>query len=110
MPGAARKPTIIRRDGELYNLLERAFPEYRSKQDLLAIPQIADEVGFRHETIYKAVRHNATTPNVALKLLELAHKNQPEAPRLHWEDLLRFVLPEFDTYSREVEAEDDLLA
>ncbi len=93
------RPSLIQRVGELYKLLERAFPEHRSKQDVLAIPALADDLGYAHETLYRCVRRDRIKVNVALKLLEFSHANQPASNRLYWQDLAPFVLPEYERFS-----------
>lgn len=99
MPQANAKPGLLQRVGELYKVLERAFPEHRSKQNVLAIPQLADDLGYAHETLYRCVRSDRVKVEVARKLLEFSHQNQPAANRIYWQDLAPFVLPEFDRFS-----------
>lgn len=99
MSDTKASPGLLQRVGKLYKLLERAFPEYRSKQGVLAIPLLADDLGYAHETLYRCVRDEEIKVKVALKMLQFSHENQPEGNLLYWQDLAPFVLPEFDTFS-----------
>jgi hypothetical protein len=93
------RPSLLQRVGDLYKVLERAFPDHRSKQNVLAIPQLADDLGYAHETLYRCVRSDRIKVEVARKLLKFNHENQPASNRIYWQDLAPFVLPEFDRYS-----------
>lgn len=93
------RPSLLKRVGEVYKMLESAFPDYRSKQDVLAIPQLAKDLGYQNETLYRAVREDCIKLRVALRLLEHSHKNQPVSNRLYWQDLAPYVLPEYEKYS-----------
>jgi hypothetical protein len=93
------RPSLLKRVGKLYQLLERAFPGHRSKQDVLAIPQLADDLGYAHETLYRCVRRDRIKVEVARKLLEFSHQNQPASNHLYWQDLAPFVLPDYDRFS-----------
>lgn len=93
-----KKESMIERVGALYKLLDRQFPEFRSKQGHLDVPGLARAMGFAHETLYRCVRKNDIKVYVALEILKFSHKTHPENP-LYWQDLAPFVLPEFDEYS-----------
>lgn len=93
------RPSLLQRVGKLYKLLEQAFPEHRSKQNVLAIPLLADDLGYAHETLYRCVRRDRIKTAVALKILEFSHKTQPPSNRIYWHDLAPFVLPDFEKYS-----------
>ncbi len=99
MSSEENRPSLLRRVGELYKLLETAFPEHRSKQDVLAIPQLADDLGYAHETLYRCVRRDRIKVNVAHEILKYTHENQPRTRPLYWQDLAPFVLPEYDRFS-----------
>jgi hypothetical protein len=102
--GTPRRPYSF---GPLYDMLVEHFPAHRSKQNVFDIPGIARDMGYAHETIYKAVREREPLKiGVALNLLKLSHENQDSKP-LFWDDLLPFILPEFDNYSRP-EGDDDI--
>ncbi len=92
---------MIERVGALYKLLEAHFPDHRSKQGHLDIARLARDLGYSHETLYRAIRGNTMKPPVALRLLQFsAQLDEPLSPRLFWEDLAPFVLPKFHDYSR----------
>jgi len=101
--GRPRRPYTF---GPLYDLLKTHFPDHRSPQGLLDIPRLARDMGFAHETIYRAVRGNAEAgyPDgmlkipVALQIIRFSHENHPEEP-IYWTDLLPFVLPFHDKFS-----------
>lgn len=96
----ARKPRRPYSFGPLYDLLETHFPDHRSKHKVFDIPGFARDMGYAHETIYKAVRQNEPLKmGVALSILKLSHENQGAKP-LFWDDLLPHMLPEFETYQR----------
>lgn len=97
--------TIIVRGGELYELLADRFPEYRSKQGVLDIPRMAKEMEVSHETLYRAVRGNKAkgypngrlTVEIAIRLLDLS-RSSDEAMPLYAEEVLPFMLPNFEGY------------
>lgn len=99
MPSDEARNSLLQRVGTLYRLLEKSFPEHRSKQGVLAIPQLADDLGFASETLYRCCRRDRIKVQVAHRLLELSHKNQPASNRLYWQDLVPFVLPDYERYS-----------
>lgn len=94
------------RGGELYGLLLLKFPTHRSHQGLLNVPRLAKDAGLSHETGYRAVRGKKSegfpegklTVSVAVALLELSRKLHPSDP-LYAEDLVPFVIPNFEKYS-----------
>lgn len=95
--------------GPLYDFLSARFPEQRSKQNVFDIPGFAAELGYAHETLYKAVRQHAPLKiGVALSILKLSRENQHATP-IYWDDLIEYMLPEFETYSRSSDkTEDDI--
>jgi hypothetical protein len=94
--------------GPLYDLLEERFPTHRSKQNVFDIPWLARDMGYAHETLYKAVRQRDPLKyTVALNLIKLSHENQGSLP-IYWDDLLAYVLPDFAKYRRP-ESISDLL-
>lgn len=99
----ARRPYTF---GKLYDLLEEHFPDHRSVQKVFNVPALAKDLDFTPETIYRAVRGDveAGFPEgilkvpTAHKIIKFSHANHPEQP-LMWDDLLPFLLPEYDDYS-----------
>lgn len=94
-----KKVSLIERVGALYKLLDAAFPDHRSKQGHLDIAQLAREMGYSHETLYRCVRCNVIKAPVALTIIKFSHETVAGDP-LFWDDLLPFVLPEFARYER----------
>ena len=85
--------------GPLYDLLVETFPKHRSQQNVFDIPGFAIDIGYTHETLYKAVRQRRLmTPNVALQIIKFSRAN-PDAKALSWGDMLNFVLPEYTEHA-----------
>ena len=97
MTSSAPKETLLKRTGDLYELLMAYFPDHRSKQKVLDIPGLARDMGFAHETLYRCLRRNHMKIPVALTILKFSDENHPEMP-LYWDDLLPFVLPSWQKY------------
>lgn len=94
--------------GPLYDLLVETFPKHRSQQNVFDIPSFAADIGYTHETLYKAVRQrNLTTPNVALRIIEYSRTNQ-DATALSWADMVGFVLPKYPEFSEPADVDDIL--
>lgn len=96
----AKKESLIERVGALYKLLEKHFPDHRSKQGHLDIAKLAKDMGYSHETLYRCVRRNVIKVPVALQIIQYSHDTVRPEHRLHWEDLLPFVLPDYEKFSR----------
>ena len=65
--------------GELYALLERIFPKHRSSRDgVLDIPQLAEELEMTPEGVYKWLRADKLPPKKARKLVEMANAGLKE--------------------------------
>ena len=94
LPNKAR-PRVPYTFGPLYDLLLERFPEHRSQQKVFDVPRLARDMGLAHETIYRCVRNDELKISVAHKLLELSRNLFPENP-LFWDDLLPFVLPDYE--------------
>lgn len=108
----SRKLRRPRTFGPLYDFLSARFPGYRSALNVFDIPRFAAEMGYAHETLYKAVRSGGLLKiGVALSVIQLSRETD-ESPDLHWEDLVPFILPEYDTYRADAPAGDvdDLLS
>lgn len=92
--------------GKLYDLLHLHFPDHRNAQGALNIPKLAKDMGFAHETIYRAVRgrpdqgfpEGMLKVAVAEHIIRYSHENHPEQP-IYWNDLIEFVLPHFEKFS-----------
>jgi hypothetical protein len=93
-----KKESLIERVGALYKLLEAAFPTRRSKQGHLDIANLAKEMGYSHETLYRCVRSNVIKTTVALAIIRHSHADA-DGRKLYWEDLLPFILPAYLDYS-----------
>lgn len=103
---APRRPYTF---GPLYDLLVERFPGFRSKQNVFDVPGFARELGVSHETGYKIVRQQEPLKiSAALRLLALSRTNRAVRP-LYYQDLLEYILPEFETYSRNDDEVDELL-
>lgn len=98
MSDTGPRPSLLQRVGKLYALLEKSLPDHRSTQNVLAIPRLADDLGYSHETLYRCIRNDRMKVAVAKRLLEFSHENHPEDP-IYWQDLAPFVLPDFDRFS-----------
>ena len=102
---AHRRPYTF---GPLYDLLIKHFPGHHSKPGQLAVQKFAGDMGYAHETIYKAIRQTGDLKiGVALSILQLSREDDDAIP-LCWEDLTCFTLPEFDVYSREKATDDEM--
>lgn len=94
------------RGTDLYNLLVERLPGFVNENGNLKVTTLAKAVGVSHETAYKALRglekkgfpEGRLTAQMAVRLLELSRENNP-GNRLYAQDLLPFLLPEFDRYS-----------
>ena len=114
-----KKPTkTIRRThafGDLYELLEKKFPDLRTGRDAFDVQGLASVLDYSGETLYKALREfQPLQISVALRLLEAsadAAENH-KITALCWEDLLPFVLPNYPAYMKNIPTAeaDDLLA
>ena len=102
-------PIIKRRPysfGPFYDFLMHHFPEHRSQQNVFDVPGFAAEMGYAHETIYKAIRQREPLKiGVALNILKLSRTASGAKP-IYWEDLISFILPDYDEYRREGPALD----
>lgn len=107
------RPSLLKRVGQLYNLLDTRFVSYRSSQGHLDIPGLAEALGLAGETLYKSLRKDAVSVAIAHKLIVHSHEIGAERP-LYWPDFFPFCLPEYETYSVpsafDEPTEDDLLA
>lgn len=65
--------------GDLYQLLERIFPEHRSSRDhVLDVKRLASEINLTSEGVYKWLRADRLPMKRARKLIELANKGRSE--------------------------------
>lgn len=100
---ATRRPAS---HGELHRLLVSTFPEHRTTQNVFDIPGFAGDLGYAHETLYKAVRQRDPLKlAVAFRIIKYSHTNQAATP-LYWRDLVKFVLPGFAEYEKPSEIAD----
>lgn len=91
------RESLLKRVGALHQLLDSHFPAHRSKQGHLDIGRMAREMELAHETLYRCVRSNVVKVAVATKLLRFSRTAEGASP-LYWEDLLPFVLPDYETF------------
>ena len=112
MSSETKRKSLIERSGDLYSLLLERFPEHRSKQNVLDVPGICRGILCSNEALYKCLRTDTVKTAFALRLLAYSHENHPETA-IYWEDMVPFVMPEFDRYSRDANSNgedlDDLL-
>jgi len=86
--------------GPFYDFLMHHFPEHRSQQNVFDVPGFAAEMGYAHETIYKAIRQREPLKiGVALSILKLSRTAKGATP-IYWDDLISFILPEYEEFRR----------
>lgn len=104
---SAHEATESQQYKSLLALLEAGFPEFKPDSKDFQVTRFARSLDKSHETIYKALRTNRLREGVALDILRHSHKLHPESP-LYWEDMLPFMLADWDLYRRGGSAEVDL--
>lgn len=92
------RPRVPYTFGPLYEVLQAAFPDHRSVQQVFDVTKLAKDLELSHETIYRAVRTDVITNVIALVVLKYSHEHYLMEP-LYWEDLVPFILPQFETFS-----------
>lgn len=92
------RPRVPYTFGPLYEVLQKAFPDHRSIQQVFDVTKLAKDLDLSHETIYRAVRTDVIKIGIALIVLKFSHEHYPMEP-LYWDDLLPFILPEFEAFS-----------
>ncbi len=60
------------RETPLYKFLFGAFPEHRTRQDLLDVPRLAEAIELNKESVYKWLRSGRVSVAGAMKLIELS--------------------------------------
>lgn len=95
----------------LYKVLAEHFPDFRTKTNSFDVPGFAKGMKKSHETAYKALRRDSLTLVIAESIIEFS-RNCTGAIPLVWNDLLPFVLPNFEEFStlpgeNESPADDD---
>lgn len=79
--------------GPLYDLLVEKFPNHRTVQGVFDVPGFARELGRSHEAVYKAVRGNRLTADMARRVIELSEKYTDDPKkRVTKHDLTDFLL------------------
>lgn len=86
MPDATEAPLFYQKP--LYRLLDLSFPQFRTKQGLLNVPELAEAIKMSGEGVYKWIRADKLTPDGAKKLAALGK----DASTLKIEDLYPFVM------------------
>jgi hypothetical protein len=56
---------------DLYKTLDKAFPQFRTVQQLFDVPAFAAAIGMSAEGVYKWVRANKLSPEGAKKIIDL---------------------------------------
>lgn len=97
-------------EGTLYNLLLERFPKHRGRGGILDATGLGKDLDLSHESMYRIMRRDVRrgypngklTVNAAIKIMDLSAKLHPEN-RIYIEDLLPFVCPNFEAYSRDID-------
>lgn len=81
--------------GPLYDLLVEKFPNHRTVQGVFDVPGFARDLNRSHEAVYKAVRQNRLTPDMARRIIELSEaKTEEPEKRVTKHDLTEYLFSE----------------
>lgn len=102
MPATKRRPHIY---GDLYDLLEAKFPQYKVKENTLNVTKLAEDMGRSHEALYRALRKDSMTVTIAESILKYSRLSGSNDP-IFLEDLAPFILEPLSAYAKK--AKEDL--
>lgn len=104
------------RSEQISGLLAKHFPKHRTRNNIFDVPGFAQDCGYTHETIYKAIRQKEELKRpVAQRIVEKS-RELPGAIPLGYSNLLMFMFHDWGKHGLpgvsdlQDEEADDLLA